>query len=303
MKDAGMKKTQLKKEIFKKVRQIQIYTTKMVDEVLSGAYKSVFKGKGIEFEEVREYVPGDDVRGIDWNVTARMGSPFIKLYVEERELTVMLLVDMSRSNKFGTRVQMKNELAAQLAAALAFSAIKNNDKVGLLIFTDKIEKYIPPKKGKKHVLRVIREILFFKPSGRKTDLALAINFANKVLIKRSVMFVISDFYDAGYLKPMMISSKKHDVIAVHVRDYLEKSIPGAGIVQFEDAETGEIVLVDTNDQGFRRRYEEATTSEDRDLYRKIRSMNIDIIPVETGKSVLDPVEKFFRGRARRSMVR
>ncbi|MDD5644243.1 MAG: DUF58 domain-containing protein [bacterium] len=298
-----MRKALLKKDIFKKVRQIQIYTTKMVDEVLSGAYKSVFKGKGIEFEEVREYVPGDDVRGIDWNVTARMDSPYIKLYVEERELTVMLIVDMSRSNKFGSRVQMKNELAAQLASALAFSAIKNNDKVGLLIFTDRVEKYIPPKKGKKHVLRVIREILFFKPSGKKTDLSAAINFANKVLIKKSVVFVMSDFYDEGYLKPMMISSKKHDVIAVHVRDYLEKSIPAAGIVQFEDAETGEIVLVDTNDPSFRKRYEELTASNDRNLYRKIHSMNIDVISVETGKSVLDPIEKFFRSRAKRSMAR
>ena len=250
-----MKETLLKKEIFKKGRHIQIYTTKLVNEALSGAYKSVFKGSGAEFEEVREYVPGDDVRNIDWNVTARMGSPFVKLYVEERELTVILLVDMSRSNMFGTRVQMKNEIAAQLSAALAFSAIKNNDKVGLIIFTDKIEKYVPPKKGKKHVLRVIREILFFKPSGRKTNLTSAIDFANSVLIKKSVLFVISDFYDTGFKKPMMIASKKHDVIAVHVKDSLEYSIPRAGIVQFEDAETGEVALVNTSDLRFKKKYE------------------------------------------------
>ncbi|MCK4947663.1 MAG: DUF58 domain-containing protein [Candidatus Aureabacteria bacterium] len=298
-----MKETFLKKEIFKKVRHIQIYTTKVVNEALSGAYKSVFKGSGAEFEEVREYVPGDDVRNIDWNVTARMGSPFVKLYVEERELTVILLVDMSRSNMFGTRVQMKNEIAAQLSAALAFSAIKNNDKVGLIIFTDKIEKYVPPKKGKKHVLRVIREILFFKPSGRKTNLTSAIDFANSVLIKKSVLFVISDFYDTGFKKPMMIASKKHDVIAVHVKDSLEYSIPRAGIVQFEDAETGEVALVNTSNLKFKEKYEEITTAGRDELYRLIRSMNIDVISIETDKSVFEPLEKFFRMRTRRSALR
>ena len=298
-----MKETFLKKEIFKKVRHTQIYTTKVVNEALSGAYKSVFKGSGAEFEEVREYVPGDDVRNIDWNVTARMGSPFVKLYVEERELTVILLVDMSRSNMFGTRVQMKNEIAAQLSAALAFSAIKNNDKVGLIIFTDKIEKYVPPKKGKKHVLRVIREILFFKPSGRKTNLTSAIDFANSVLIKKSVLFVISDFYDTGFKKPMMIASKKHDVIAVHVNDSLEYSIPRAGIVQFEDAETGEVALVNTSNLKFKEKYEEITTAGRDELYRLIRSMNIDVISIETDKSVFEPLEKFFRMRTRRSALR
>ena len=245
------------REIFKKVRQIEIRTNREVTDVLGGQYHSVFKGRGMEFEEVREYLPGDEVRSIDWNVTARFGHPFIKKFKEERELTVMLVVDVSASGQFGSVRQTKNELAAELAAVLAFSAIRNNDKVGLIMFTDRIEKFVPPKKGRRHVLRVVREILAFQPQGRGTDLQLALDYLNSVQSRRAVTFVVSDFQvtdEESVRKKLRVASKRHDVIALSLRDPREEELPAVGLLELRDAETGERALVDTFDRKVREEF-------------------------------------------------
>ena len=233
------------KEILKKVKRIEISTRGLVNEVFSGEYHSVFKGRGMEFAEVREYQIGDDIRNIDWNVFARSGSPYVKVFDEERELTVMLMVDVSASGSFGTTSQLKGEVAAELCAVLAFSAIKNNDKVGLMIFSDKIEKFIPPRKGKQHVLRVIREILYFKPEDAKTDLNIALEYLNRVVKRRSIAFIISDFLTENYEKALQVANKKHDIIAIDIIDPREVELPNVGFLELEDAETGETVLIDT----------------------------------------------------------
>jgi uncharacterized protein (DUF58 family) len=287
------------KEIIKKIRRIQITTNRMVSDVFAGEYLSVFKGRGMEFDEVREYQPGDEVRDIDWNVTARTGRPFVKKFVEERELTVMLLVDASGSSQFGSRQRFKSELAAELCAVLAFSAIRNKDKVGLIIFTDRIERFVPPAKGSRHVLRVIREVLYFQPRGRATDISLALEYLNKVTRRQTVSFLVSDFKTSGFEKALKIASKRHDLIAVMVSDPREKSLPATGLVSLRDAETGEEILVDTSDKDLRRRFREGTSKEEEEILKVFRSDDVDCIQVSTDQPYELALLRFFRRRERR----
>ena len=287
------------KEILKKVRKIEIQTRSIVNEVLSGEYQSVFKGRGMEFSEVREYFYGDDIRNIDWNVTARMGKPFVKVFEEERELTVMLMVDVSSSSDFGTVQQMKGEIAVEICALLAFSAINNNDKVGLILFTDEIEKFIPPKKGRQHVLRVIRELLYFKPKGKSTNLNNALEYLSKVIRKKSVVFTISDFIAEDYDKALRIASKKHDVVAITMTDPKEIELPVAGFIELEDAETGETILVDTTDAEIRNLFNVKSLDEREKRAKMFKSMNVDFIDITTDRSYMEPLIKFFKLRAKR----
>ncbi len=287
------------REILKKVKQIEVATRSVVNEVFSGEYHSVFKGRGMEFAEVREYQPGDDVRTIDWNVSARAGHPFIKVFDEERELTVMLLVDVSSSGNFGTAEQFKREIAAELSAALAFSAIKNNDKVGLMIFSDKIEKFIPPRKGKKHVLRVIREILFYKPQDSSTDLNVALEHLSRIIKRKSTVFLISDFLTENFEKSLHVANRKHDIIAISITDPREVSLPNVGLIELQDAETGETVTVDAGDAHIRNTFYQ-TASKQRDaLSRLFRSIGVDHIDILTDRSYIEPITRFFRMRERR----
>ena len=286
-------------EILKKVRQIQIYTSKVVNDILAGEYESVFKGRGMEFDEVREYQPGDDFRTIDWNVTARMGHPYVKRFVEERELTVVLCVDASSSGNFGTTDKLKKEVAAELCALLAFSAIKNNDKVGLIMFTDQVEKFVPPKKGKKHVLRVIRELLYFEPENVKTDISKALEYLNKVIPRRAVVFLVSDFIAGGFKRDLVLSSKRHDLVAINIIDPREKELPNVGLIELEDAETGERILIDTRGGKTRRRYEEFCSSELNARRQLFRSSGVDSIEINTGKPYFNELIRFFRMRERR----
>jgi len=244
------------KELLKKVRLVELRTKGFVNEIFSGEYHSVFKGRGIEFAEVREYQYGDDIRLIDWNVSARFGRPYIKVFEEERELTVMLLVDFSGSSQYGTRNGLKRDIAVEICACLAFSAMKNNDKVGAILFTDRIEKFIPPKKGKSHILRILRELLFFEPVGKKTNLRLGLEYLNKVIKKRSISFFISDFYDNNFEDPLKLVSKKHDLIAVHLVDPTEKELPPLGLIKIVDAETGENIWADSTSDIVRKKYSE-----------------------------------------------
>jgi uncharacterized protein (DUF58 family) len=289
----------LTKELLKKIRRIQIYTSRLVNDMLAGAYHSTFKGRGIEFDEVREYQPGDEIRTIDWNVTARVGRPFIKKFVEERELTVMLMVDASSSGQFGSKGQLKTEYAAELCSMLAFSAIKNNDKVGLLIFTDRVEKYIPPKKGKRHVLHVISEILSFKPEHTGTDIASGIEFFNSVSKKRTVTFLVSDFIAEGYERALQIANKRHDIIAVVIQDPREREFPRLGMIELEDAETGEILLVDSSDPNLQKGIKVFSGKEASERDKIFRQIDLDIIHVETGTSYVEPFMRFFRTREKR----
>jgi uncharacterized protein (DUF58 family) len=288
------------KEIIKKVKKIEIKTRSLVDDVFGGEYHSIFKGQGIDFAEVRSYVPGDDIRTIDWNVTARTGSLHVKRYEEERELTVMLLLDMSTSARFGTFQKLKIEYVAEIAAILAFSAIKNNDKVGVIIFTDKVEKYIPPKKGKKHVLRVITEILSYEPSSENTSIIEGLDFLNRVLRRKSVCFLISDFFSEGYEKSLKIAASKNDLVAIRVIDRREVSIPeSCGILCFEDAETGEDFVLDTSDRVFLESYFESSQEEMNDLEKKFQKMNVDLIQIIANENYLDPLVKFFKMRSKK----
>ncbi len=287
----------LPKEILKKIRRIEIRTNNLVNSVFCGEYQSVFKGRGMEFSEVREYQQGDDIRTIDWNVTARMGHPFVKKFVEERELTVMLLVDVSSSGEFGTVKQMKGEIAVEICALLAFSAIKNNDRVGLIIFTDKIEKFIPPKKGRKHVLRVIRELLYFKPEGNQTDISAALAYLRNVVNRRSVVFLVSDFMAKGYEKALKVAHHRHDIIAITITDPREMELPKLGFIQLEDAETGEEILIDTSDPELRRSFLGISSREKEERDRLFRSINVDQIDITTDKSYIMPLMQFFRMRA------
>ncbi|MBD3224467.1 MAG: DUF58 domain-containing protein [Caldithrix sp.] len=297
--DIGNDEERIPKELLKKVKQIEISTRQVVNEVFSGEYHSVFKGRGMEFSEVREYQPGDDVRNIDWNVTARMGHPFIKVFEEERELTVMLMVDVSSSGNFGTALQLKREIAAEISAILAFSAIKNKDKVGLLIFSDSIEKFIPPRKGKKHVLRVIREILFFKPQESKTDLSAALEYLNRVIRRKSTVFLLSDFLTEDYQKALQVANKKHDIIAMSITDPREMSLPDVGMLELEDAETGETLLVDTSSKSVRNTFYDQTGGRFRELDSFFKSIGVDHINIKTDRSYIEPINKFFRMRAKR----
>jgi uncharacterized protein (DUF58 family) len=289
----------LTKELLKQVRQIEIRTKGLVNQVFSGEYHSVFKGRGMEFSEVREYQFGDDIRNIDWNVTARFGHPFIKIFEEERELTVMLLVDLSGSLIFGTIEKTKQQVAAELSAILAFSALKNNDKVGLILFTDKIEKFVPPRKGRSHVLRIIREVLSFEPEGKSTNLKAALEYMNSTIKKKSIVFLLSDFMDSGYEKILRIIGKKHDLIGVVLKDKREIEIPAMGLVKLTDAETGEERWVDTSSIKAQNRLKEVR----RNMIEKRKSLfissRLDSIEVQTGEDYVKPLVQFFRLRERR----
>jgi uncharacterized protein (DUF58 family) len=289
----------LPSELIKKVRHIEIYTSRMVNASFAGQYESVFKGRGMQFDQVREYTPGDDVRTIDWNVTARTGRPYIKQFVEERELTIIFAVDLSASGDFGTINKTKNELAAEFCAVLAFAASKNNDKVGLLIFTDDIELYIPPKKGSGHVLRLIRELLYFKMPRRKTNITAAIDYLAKVTHKRATVFLVSDFQETDFKRPLSLLNKRHDVIAVLVRDRAEIALPSAGLIEFTDAETGEIILVDTSGRNFRDQYGSKGRAKFDELKNIFNSVNIDCININTDKPYINDLIQFFHMRHRR----
>ena len=287
------------KELAKKIRFIEIHTKRAVNDVLAGEYHSVFKGRGMEFDEVREYTPGDEIRTIDWNVTARTGQPYVKRYVEERELTVLFVVDLSASGTFGTREKLKNEVAAELCALLAFSAIKNNDKVGLIIFTDIIELYIPPGKGTSHVLRLIRDLLNFKPRQMRTDIAQALDYLGRITHRKAVVFLVSDFQAEGYEKPLGIVARRHDLIAISITDPHEKELPKIGLIELEDAETGETVVVDSSSPVVRRRYQAIALELAERLAESFRASGVDHIPVLTGRDHVRDLVGFFRARERR----
>jgi uncharacterized protein (DUF58 family) len=291
--------TEAIREILRRVRRIEIRSRRAVDDVMGGEYHSVFKGRGMEFDEVREYTPGDEIRDIDWNVTARTGRPFVKRYVEEREQTVFFVVDVSASGAFGTGRKMKGEVAAEICAVLAFAAVRNNDRVGLLTFSDRIEELIPPKKGRNHVLRVVRELLFARPEGRGTDLTLALDTLVKVLRRRAIVFLVSDFLAPDLRRPLMIANRRHDLIVIRVGDAREAQLPSAGMIAFEDAETGEAILVDTSDRRVRERFEEFNQRRYTALDRMMRSLGIDDVAIRTEGDYLEPIVRYFRLRAKR----
>ena len=288
----------LPRELLRKIRKIEIYTSRLVDNQLAGQYHSVFKGRGIAFSEVRQYLPGDDVRVIDWNVSARMNAPYVKIFAEERDRTVNLLIDMSASGKFGSRSQAKREVAAEVAAMVAFSAIKNNDRVGLIIFTDEVELFVPPKKGKKHVLRVIREILTFTPSSRQTNIAAALEYLGKVSRRRSVAFLISDFLAGGWEQPIRIANRRHDLIPVIITDPMEEAIPRLGLVTFEDVESGALCEFDTS--GAEASHYAVYAAQQR-LAREaqMRRLKLDVVNVRTDLPYVDALVAYFRSRAKR----
>jgi len=289
-------KIMIPREMVRKIRRIQIHTSHLVDDLLAGQWHSAFKGRGIEFEEVRPYQVGDDVRTIDWNVTARAGEPFVKLFREERELSVMLLVDLSASQDFGTQLQTKRELITELGATLAFSAIKNNDKVGLSLFTDQIEKAIPPRKGKRHVLRLIRELLYCQPIGRGTHLKSALDHLHRTAAQRTVVFLISDFQDRGYEKTLRITRRKHDVIPVLISDQREQELPNVGLLQLRDPESGKMVIIDTSSRRHReafRKMQELETANRDALFQRLRMQPIRLA---TGEDFVDPLKRFFHRR-------
>ena len=287
------------KEILKEVKHIEIKATRLVNDLFGGEYESVFKGRGMEFSEVREYVPGDEIRTIDWNVTARSQHPFVKKYIEERELTVIFVVDGSASLQFGSRSKLKSNVAAEIAGLLAFSAVKNNDKVGLLIHTDQVEKYVPPKKGRSNVLRVVREILYYKPQAKKTNLKSAIEHLSRILTRSAVVFVISDFLDTGFEKALKILHQKHDLIAIQILDQREQEIPTCGWVELEDAESGETVLVNTNNKNFRETYQKSVKRRQDQLDYLFKLSGIDAVKIMAGASYVGPLIKFFHKREQR----
>ena len=287
------------KELVKKIRYIQIYTSKAVNDSLAGEYESVFKGRGMEFEEVRQYQIGDEIRSIDWNVTAKTGEPYVKLFVEERELTVIFMVDLSASGAFGSISKVKNEVAAEICALLAFSAVKNNDKVGLLVFTDHVEMFIPPAKGTTHVLRIVRELLNFQPEQTATDIKAAIEYLGRVIQKKSVVFLVSDFWGENFEKPMRILAKKHDLIAISITDPREVKMPKVGLIELVDAETGQQVIIDTSNALFRKEFTRLGQSRQDGLLRLFRSMNVDHVEIYNGSDYVFDLIKFFRTRERR----
>ena len=287
------------REVIRKIRRIQIRTSHKVDELLAGTWHSAFKGRGIEFEEVRPYQVGDDVRSIDWNVTARSDQPFVKLFREERELSVMLLVDLSNSQSFGSNQQTKRELVAELGATLAMSAIKNNDKVGLTLFTDDVEKSIPPRKGSRHVLRLIRELLYCQPIGRGTNLGQALEHLNHTAKRRSVVFLISDFQDEGFEALLKIARRKHDLIPIVVSDRRETEIPNVGLVRLQDAETGEVFLFDSSSRKNRRLFEQLNLQQRVARDAMFRRLRLNPIYLETGHDLVEPLRKYFYRRESR----
>lgn len=287
-------------ELISKVRKIEIKTRGLSAQVFSGEYHSAFKGRGMAFSEVREYMPGDDIRSIDWNVTARFNHPYVKVFEEERELTVMLLVDVSASGNFGTNRQFKRDLLTELAAVLAFSAIQNNDKAGVILFSDKIELFIPPKKGKTHILRIIRELINTEPAGQGTDISMALRYFNNMIKKRCIAFLVSDFIATGYEDALKVAGKKHDLAAIRINDQREAVMPDMGLVRFYDAETGTASLVDTGNAAFRRDYElwyKQTQKQTDELFNR---SGIDHVSLVTGQSYVQPLLNLFKRRERRA---
>jgi uncharacterized protein (DUF58 family) len=285
--------------LFKKVRQIEIKTNGLSNHIFAGEYHTAFKGKGMAFSEVREYHSGDDIRSIDWNVTARYNTPFVKVFEEEREMTVMLLIDVSASGNFGTMVQFKRELATELSAILAFSAIKNNDKVGVIFFTDKVEQFIPPKKGKSHILRIIREVLAFQPTGKGTDISGALEYFNSVIKKRSICFILSDFMSKEFDKPLKIASKKHDLVALRIYDTREDNLPNIGLVPMQDAETEKMIFVDTSSKKVRYNFAKNKAAETEKLHKLFPASGADLIDITTGSDYVKPLINFFKTRGNR----
>ncbi len=299
---------ELTKQILKKVRQIEVRTRHLVDDTLAGSYHSVFKGRGMNFDEVREYVPGDAIRTIDWNVTARTGVPHVKKFTEERELTILLVIDVSNSGQFGSGEESKREMMAELGSVLAFSAVRNNDKVGLILFSDFVELYIPPKKGRSHILRVIREILFFRPRSHGTDIGEALDFVNRVSKRKCVTFLVSDFClpgdfaeTLGVLQPKLrITGRRHDLIAVSVIDPRERELPDVGWLTLEDAENGEQILLNTGDPWTRKAYSNLADDQHNQLQQTMRKSSIDLLELSTDSSYMAPLIEFFRNRSRRA---
>lgn len=285
--------------LLKKVRKIEIKTKGLSNHIFAGEYHTAFKGKGMAFSEVREYQPGDDIRSIDWNVTARYNSPFVKVFEEEREMTVMLLIDVSASGNFGTQEQFKRELATELAAILAFSAIKNNDKVGVIFFTDKVEQFIPPKKGKSHILRIIREVLAFQPTGKGTDIAGALEYFSAVIKKRSICFILSDFMSNEFDRPLKIASKKHDLVALRIHDTREDTLPNVGLVPMQDAETEKMLFVDTSSKKVRDNFAKNRAQATAKLRKLFPASGVDLIDITTGTDYVKPLINFFKTRGKR----
>ena len=286
-------------EILKKVRLIEIKTRHIVNNLFGGEYHSAFKGMGMEFAEVREYTPGDDIRAIDWNVTARTGKPFIKKYDEERELIVMLIIDVSASGFFGTGESLKSDIMIELASILSFSAIKNNDKVGLLLFSDRIEEFIPPNKGKSHVLRVIREMIYHKAKDRKTDISIALEHIQKVIKRKSIIFLLSDFWDDSYQQSMKLINKKHDLINIQILDKAEVTIPEIGFVKLHDVETQSSIWIDTNNKAFQNISQNNIQNNNDSIKIFCKNNKIDFIPIDTSEGYLKPLEQFFNSRIHR----
>ncbi|MBC8213386.1 MAG: DUF58 domain-containing protein [Candidatus Marinimicrobia bacterium] len=286
-------------DILKKVKLIEIKTRRLVNNIFGGEYHSAFKGMGMEFAEVREYQPGDDVRNIDWNVTARMGKPFIKKFDEERELTVMLMVDVSASGYFGTGDFLKSDVMVEIASILSFSAIKNNDKVGLLLFSDQIEKYVPPKKGKSHVFKIIRELIYYEAEDRKTDIPLAIEYTLKMLKRRSVVFLISDFIDEYYKKPLQLINQKHDLVCIRLTDNAEKNIPNVGLTKIHDVESQTYHWIDTSSDKLRNKMQLQIKSKLNNQSSFFKKHQIDFIPIQTNRSYVEPLVDFFNKRTSR----
>jgi uncharacterized protein (DUF58 family) len=286
-------------EIFAAVRRIEIRTSRLVEEMFSGEYHSVFKGRGMEFREVREYVPGDDIRTIDWNVTARTDHPFVKLFDEERELTVMLVADVSRSGKFGSGRRTKMEVVAELCGVLAFAAISNKDKVGLVLFSDRVEKYIPPAKGKSHVLRLIRDLLTFEPEGEGTDLNAPLQLVGSVLKRRATLFLVSDFWADDFTMSLRVVNRRHDCIAVRIRDPREVAVPHVGLVRWVDAETGRSYLTDCSDAVTRRALAERVRRHDTALEKMLQRLSVDLVDIDATRSYVEPLQLFFAQRSGR----
>ena len=286
-------------EILRKIRRLELRTRRLVESSFAGQYQSVFKGRGMNFEEVRPYTPGDEIRAIDWNVTARTGEPYIKKFTEEREMTVMIVLDVSASGDFGSVVESKREMAAEVAAILAFSAIHNNDKVGLLLFSDRVELFIPPKKGRHHILRLIREMLYFSPKGRGTDLAGALDYMNRVVTRRAVVFVISDFLTGDFSRPLTVSAKRHDMVALTVIDPAEETLPDVGVILLEDPETGEQIEVDTSRRAITGNYARLAAERFKELGTLFGSRGVDTVRLRTDADYLPVLRSFFDRRGRR----
>ncbi len=286
-------------EVLKKVRRIEIFTKRLVNDVFSGEYHSVFKGQGMEFDEVREYQPGDDVRAIDWNVTARMGAPFVKRFVEERELLVIFLLDVSASGRFGSGEKTKLDTAAEICALLSFSAVQNNDKIGAVIFSDEVEEYIPPDKGRKHALHVIRKILFYRPQGRRTDIAQALSYLLRVMKRRAIVFFVSDFLSPDFSREIGLAARKFDVVAVKIRDPREEKLAGAGLVRVWDQESGTERVIDVSSARARERFTRVIRERDEELKALFNRCGVDAIDIDTHADYIRPLEVFFRGRAKR----